>query len=324
MVKQNQSIMALLPLFLILAISASYVNNVAEVEGTKLFVFGDSYVDTGNNLNASSYKLPYGMTYPGTPSGRYANGRVLTDYIASYLKIETPTAYTLKNSSNLHNGINFAYGGTGLFKTLFDGPNLTVQIDSFEQLIKQNVYSKSDVESSIFLVNDGGNDYVAFAGIEKFMKSLVEELSVNIKRIHSLGAEKIFVSLLPPAGCVPKISVVSLYHKCLDPLNKVSRNHNTMLLQVVEDLNKELGKPVVRTLDIYNSFQSAIETMQKNHKENSTLMNPLEPCCAPLKAGFACGNVDEKGNKRYTLCEKPELSFFWDNLHPSQNVTIQH
>ncbi|KAF1878864.1 hypothetical protein Lal_00047536 [Lupinus albus] len=49
MVKQNHSVMALLPLFLILAISA------IEVEGAKLFVFGDSYVDTGNNLNSSSY-----------------------------------------------------------------------------------------------------------------------------------------------------------------------------------------------------------------------------------------------------------------------------
>ncbi|KAE9619298.1 putative carboxylesterase [Lupinus albus] len=62
-----------------------YINNVAEVEGIKLFVFGDSYVDTGNNLNASSYKLPYGMTYPGTPNGRYGDGRILTDYIGNIL-----------------------------------------------------------------------------------------------------------------------------------------------------------------------------------------------------------------------------------------------
>ncbi|KAF1878722.1 hypothetical protein Lal_00047393 [Lupinus albus] len=78
MVKQNQSIMALLPLFLILTISA-------KVKGTKLFVFGDSYVDTGNNPNASSYRSPYGMTYPGTPTGRFGNGRVLTDYIGNFL-----------------------------------------------------------------------------------------------------------------------------------------------------------------------------------------------------------------------------------------------
>ncbi|KAE9619293.1 putative carboxylesterase [Lupinus albus] len=78
MVKQNQSIMALLPLFLILAIST-------EVEGAKLFVFGDSYVDTGNFLNSPSYKPPYGITFPGYPAGRFGNGHVLTDYLGKFI-----------------------------------------------------------------------------------------------------------------------------------------------------------------------------------------------------------------------------------------------
>lgn len=78
---------------------------------------------------------------------------------ASFLKIESPTPYTFRNSSNLHYGINFAYGGTGIFSTSIDGPNATVQIDSFEKLIEQNIYTKHDLESSIALVNAGGNDY---------------------------------------------------------------------------------------------------------------------------------------------------------------------
>ncbi|OIW20392.1 hypothetical protein TanjilG_09626 [Lupinus angustifolius] len=248
MVKQNQSTMALLPLFLILSISAemegakkSYGVNSSDNNSVKLFVFGDSYVDTGNFRNSGAYKPPSGMTFPGYPAGRFGNGLVLTDYLASYLKIETPTAYALKNSSNLQNGINFAYGGTGILKTLVDGPNLNVQIDSFEQLIKQNTYSKSDVQSSIVLVNAGANDYTKFVlkdrnlfEIVKFRKSLIDELKVNIR-------------------------------------------------------------------------------------QNSALMNPLEPCCALESVGYDCGKVDEKGQKKYTLCEKPELSFFWDNAHPSQN-----
>ncbi|KAE9619294.1 putative SGNH hydrolase-type esterase domain-containing protein [Lupinus albus] len=240
--------------------------------------------------------------------------------------METPIPYAFKNSSNIQNGINFAYGGSGLFKTLVDGRNLTVQIDSFEQLIKQKVYSKSDIKSSIVLVNSGANDYATFAlkdmnflGIGKFMKSLVDELNVNIKRIHSLGAKKIVVSLLQPIGCLPTASVISLYYSCIDLFNKVPRNHNKMMLQIVEDYNKEIGEPVFRTLDLYNAFFSAIKTIQKNRKEGSRLMNPLEPCCAKNFAGYQCGIVDPKGNKKYTLCEKPELSFFWDNLHLSQN-----
>lgn len=47
-------------------------------------------------------------------------------------------------------------------------------------------------------------------------------------------------------------------------------------------------------------------------------MNPLEPCCVGLNGG-ECGNVDKKGEKQYKVCEKPEESIFWDNVHPSQN-----
>lgn len=53
----------------------------------KLFVFGDSYSDTGNTGIAASrsWKPPYGMTFPGKPCGRFSNGRVLTDYVGQFL-----------------------------------------------------------------------------------------------------------------------------------------------------------------------------------------------------------------------------------------------
>ncbi|KAE9619285.1 putative triacylglycerol lipase [Lupinus albus] len=251
----------------------SYVNNVAEVEGAKLFAFGDSYLDTGNFLNSVSYKSPYGITYPGYPTGRFGNGHVLTDYIAFFLKIKSPTPYVLRNSSNLQNGVNFAHGGTGVYQTRVDGPNLAVQIDSFEQLIKQNVYSKVDVKSSIVIVNAGANDYITFIlrkgnifGINDYITSLVDELTINLRRIHNLGAKKIIVSLLQPVGCLPTISVASLYTDCVDLLNMIPRYHNKKILENVEDLNKKIGKPVLRTLDLYNSFLSAIQTIQKNRE----------------------------------------------------------
>lgn len=53
----------------------------------KLFVFGDSYADTGNigKTAANSWKVPYGITFPGKPAGRFSDGRVLTDYLGVYL-----------------------------------------------------------------------------------------------------------------------------------------------------------------------------------------------------------------------------------------------
>jgi hypothetical protein len=87
---------------------------------------------------------------------------LIYSHAASYLKIETPTPYALRNSSTLQYGINFAQGGTGIFQTLTNGPNMTVQIDSLEKLIQQNVYTKQDLESSVALIGASGNDYTAF------------------------------------------------------------------------------------------------------------------------------------------------------------------
>ncbi|CAK8573055.1 unnamed protein product [Lathyrus sativus] len=298
-----------------------YDNN----NSVKLFVFGDSYVDTGNFLNSSSYKPPYGITFPGKPAGRFSDGRVLTDYIASFLKIESPTPYSLKNSSNLQYGINFAHGGTGVFQTSINGPNMTVQIDSLEKLIKQNVYTKQDLKSSIALVSASGNDYVAFVSnrsiteIKSFTTLLIKQLSLNVQRIHNLGINKIAIGLLEPIGCMPPITQVIFHLTCVDLLNLVSENHNQLLLKNLLQLNQQLGKSVFVPLDLYNAFLSTIEMMQKNRYENSALMNPLELCCKGESLENSCGSVDDNGEKKYSLCEKPEVSFFWDTVHPSQN-----
>ncbi|CAK8573053.1 unnamed protein product [Lathyrus sativus] len=291
----------------------------------KLFVFGDSYVDTGNFLNflnSSAYKPPYGITFPRQPSGRFSDGRILTDYIAWSLNIKSPAPYSLRNSSDLQFGINFAYGGTGVFDTFLKGPNMSIQIDKFEELIKQNIYTKSDIDSSVALVSNAGNDYFQYLfrdgknikDILVFGASIINQLSSNLKRIHSVGIKKITVGLLEPIGCLPVITKPSSYDKCNETLNMLVMKHNEMLLKTVQDLNKESGSVFV-TLDLYKSFVSVIETMQKN----STVENVLQPCCVPENSTYECGSVDDKGEKKYSLCDKPEGSFFWDDFHPSQN-----
>ncbi|RLN35787.1 GDSL esterase/lipase [Panicum miliaceum] len=55
---------------------------------SRLWVFGDSYADTGNlgdlgrELTHAWYD-PYGDTFPGRPTGRFSDGRVLTDFIGT-------------------------------------------------------------------------------------------------------------------------------------------------------------------------------------------------------------------------------------------------
>lgn len=58
--------------------------------------------------------------------------------------------------------MNFAYGGTGVFKTSVSEPNMTTQIDFFQKLLEEKVYTEKDLDSSIALVSLAGNDYGAY------------------------------------------------------------------------------------------------------------------------------------------------------------------
>ena len=58
--------------------------------------------------------------------------------------------------------MNFAFGGTGVFDTFINAPNMSTQIDFFQQLLEEKVYTKQDLNSSIALVSLAGNDYTTY------------------------------------------------------------------------------------------------------------------------------------------------------------------
>ena len=83
---------------------------------------------------------------------------------ARYLKVKSPLPYGMQKEQPhyVKYGINFAFGGTGVFNTLVPGPNMSTQIQQFETLINHNVFNKSDLSNSVALVFVAGNDYSNF------------------------------------------------------------------------------------------------------------------------------------------------------------------
>lgn len=80
---------------------------------------------------------------------------------AKYLRVKSPIPYRLRKlmPQHLKYGMNFAFGGTGVFNTFVPLPNMTTQIDFLEQLIKDKVYTTLDLTNSVALVSVAGNDY---------------------------------------------------------------------------------------------------------------------------------------------------------------------
>ncbi|XAR53490.1 hypothetical protein NMG60_11022063 [Bertholletia excelsa] len=299
----------------------------------KLFVFGDSYADTGNcpKSFAGSWKQPYGITFPGKPAGRFSDGRVLTDYIASFLRIPSPIPYERRKFGKklVPFGMNFAYGGTGVLNTMVKEPNMTTQINLFQQVLEEKLYTKHDLNSSIALVSVGGNDYGTYMatngsleGLSSFAETVIKQLRMNLRRLHGMGVKKIAVTAMEPLGCLPTVTYSTSYKNCSEAENSLASLHNHMLQQTLRSLNNETSDEDRRAfviVDLHTAFLSALTKIKAKHAENYTY-NPLKPCCEGTERGYACGNVDGKtGAKKYLVCEKPELSFFWDMIHPAQH-----
>ncbi|KAF3774513.1 hypothetical protein EJ110_NYTH51543 [Nymphaea thermarum] len=155
---------------------------------------------------STSWKDPYGITFPGKPSGRFSDGRVLINYVAAYMGI--PTRITCRTrhlvaGMRKYLGMNFAYGGTGVLDTLVPLPIMITQIDSYEQLIQLGDYIESDLNSSIALVSVAGNDYdtqteAPWQSVKNLVGSVLNQTAVNLKGILGLGVPKVAVMGLPP------------------------------------------------------------------------------------------------------------------------------
>ncbi|KDP42724.1 hypothetical protein JCGZ_23664 [Jatropha curcas] len=301
----------------------------------KLFVFGDSYVDTGNNMKAlaSSWQEPYGITYPGKPTGRYSNGRVFTDFLARFLGIRSPIPFKFRKYAmdRLIFGANFAYGGTGVFDTVFPEPNMTTQIDFFQQLINEKIYSQRDLNNSLAILSLAGNDYSTYLidhggntdGIMDFINKVVDQLALNMKRIYELGVRRVAVNELAPLGCLPQSTMDGSFKECDETRNGLVSYHNMVLETLVAKLNNETNAKLNQTanrdafvtLDLYVAFKNVLNGEQP--AGTTKFATPLIPCCKGTNSTYSCGDVVD-GKKMYTICDNPDAAFFWDYVHPTQ------
>ncbi|CAF2041183.1 unnamed protein product [Brassica napus] len=278
----------------------------------KLFVFGDSYADTGNTktTDKGAWAFPYGITYPGKPSGRFSDGHISTDFF----RIKLPVTHSKKDDvdkTRLQYGMSFAYGGTGVFDTKATYPNMTGQITLFEQLLG-NVYSPSDLSSSVALVSVAGNDYLNFLStrhsldaILSLITQVVNQIEVNLRRIHSLGIKKIAVPSLQPLGYIPYFAKGFPFIK--DAVNFLVGHHNDLLHEVVAKLNNETNHSAFTIIDYNNAFLTVIN----NKGEIPDILLFETPF-------IECFQIDVNEFKNSTLCDDPRSAFFWDGLHPTQ------
>ncbi|XP_077241718.1 GDSL esterase/lipase ENOD8-like [Tasmannia lanceolata] len=210
-----------------------------------MFVFGDSFSDTGNVMAAFPFiagaeNSPYGSTFFGKPSGRFSDGRLIADFIAMKLGFPFVQPYFKNIDTNYRHGINFAVaGGTAVNMTggrpSFSLPSQTDHFVEFKRNVLAILQSKDRsnglvsrlptlkaFKDGIYIIFMGVNDIFnsLFTEItppfiqekvppplinEKVVPQIISAISKGIEDLHKEGAENFMVFTVPAIGCLPTL-----------------------------------------------------------------------------------------------------------------------
>uniref|UniRef100_A0A7N0RF04 GDSL esterase/lipase n=1 Tax=Kalanchoe fedtschenkoi TaxID=63787 RepID=A0A7N0RF04_KALFE len=299
-------LMMVMVISLMLSISTSEVVEPLEIKRRPkpavpaVFVFGDSTVDPGNNnfigTPFTSNFPPYGQDFPGhRPTGRFSNGRLVPDFVASYAGIKDlvpPYLDPMLSWDELLTGVSFASAGSGLdpLTPQLDGVlSVSEQLDYFREYksrVTEKIGKKGADEligKAVYVISIGTNDFVinyitlpvrrksySVLGYEKLILQYVHEL---IRALLNEGAKKISFGGLPPMGCLP--AVITLYSKsgpldrsCIDSYSAIARSYNKLLEAELAKVSAEGASRGVKVVyaDVYSPVMDMIQQQDKYGK----------------------------------------------------------
>ncbi|GLJ48387.1 hypothetical protein SUGI_1021490 [Cryptomeria japonica] len=304
-----------------------------------LISFGDSTLDVGNNNDlfslAKSNHVPYGRDFPGQKiTGRFCNGLLVTDYIASMLGLMSPTLGYLNPEAygeRIVTGVTFASSASGINddtgKT-FNILNLKDQLNLYKQYREdlRRVVGAANasriLSKAIYIISTGNNDYLQYFNLnilsenesnrKELRTHLLSTLSMFIKELQSLGAKKIAVLSLPALGCLPFERTLHGGGKgiCVEYMNKEASIFNMNLKKLLTKMNETDGTRIAY-LDSYGLLLSAA-----THPAQYGFVEGRRGCCGTgfIEASIFCTEFS------VGTCLNASKYVFWDSFHPSDRM----
>jgi phospholipase/lecithinase/hemolysin len=311
----------------------------------KVYVFGDSYTDTGNNNNSNGpgifrhvSNLPYGRTFFHHPTNRYSDGRLVIDYVAEYLNLPYFPPYRNKSADTTH-GINFAVGGcTVIPYSYFLKINATFDTVPESLVPTQLTWFKDHIKGSgckdaistpkeckavfdgalVWIGEMSANDYNYLYKTKTVSKNL-QKLAIwyetkFIKDILKMGAKYIVVQGLPTTGCFPMAFISNAPTDrdeigCVASKNKESYDHNMILQAKLHSLRKKFPSSVI----VYGDDWHAYREVYKNPTKYG-FTERFKACCGS-GGDYNFNMMATCGSSEATSCKHPSRYMNWDGLH---------
>ncbi|CAI0552796.1 unnamed protein product [Linum tenue] len=310
---------------------------------TAAIIFGDSTVDTGNNnyITTAVFKadhLPYGENFPSeTPTGRFSDGRLIPDLIASRLAIKPAVPPYLDPqlpAGELRTGVAFASSGSGYDEQT---PELTFsvsmgrQVEMFEEYVVRlrrdfgDDVAEETVGGALILVSAGTNDFsdnyynlptrrlqFNMSGYQDFLLQRVEKF---VKDVYAAGGRTLFIAGLPPIGCLPIQMSAALQflpleaRQCIQSQNADSRAYNEKLKTLLHRLEASLPDSVIAYADVFDPILDMVSQPQRYG-----FVEAKRGCCGSglLEGAFLCTPLTP------TCGDLSAKYVFFDSIHPSE------
>ncbi|KAG9287034.1 hypothetical protein G9A89_022998 [Geosiphon pyriformis] len=247
----------------------------------KLVVFGDIFSDNGN---ANKLAGPNQLT-EDYYQGRYSNGLVWPEYLASFLNAEIN---------------DFAYYGASTDNEVFQGflevNGTKVEVPGLKQqakLYKDTLKSGTDSNKTLVVIW-GGSDY-KYSNFMAAPEDVVKRLSKIWVSLYEIGVRNILVPSLPDFSLFP---VAELFYKDLKQvLFEIYLRHNEALKNSVTNFTAKYPDAIIYTAD-FNKYQTNTTGLE----QYAGITNTKDACF---------NNFIDKSAKP---CSNPEDYFFWDPI----------
>ncbi|CAM0950712.1 unnamed protein product [Alopecurus aequalis] len=306
-----------------------------------IIVFGDSTVDSGNNnyipTIARGNFPPYGRDFMGgVATGRFSNGRLVTDFMSEALGLASSVPAYLDGSytiDQLATGVCFASGGTGmdpLTTKIASVISLNQQLEYFKEykerlkLAKGEAVADKIIAEAVYVFSIGTNDFMVNYYLmplrpaqytpEEYVDYLVGLAEATVRDIYELGARKVIFSGIPPFGCVPAMRTMNhdAPGECNEEYNRVALRYNAEIQAAIGRLDGELG---AGAQVVYSNVYDVPYNIIANPSEYG-FENVVQGCCGTgaIETSVLCGM-----DAAFT-CQDADTYVFFDSVHPSQRT----
>ncbi|KAL1538292.1 acetylajmaline esterase [Salvia divinorum] len=342
-------------LFIAAGTASAQNRNNAKCPFQFLYHFGDAISDTGNSVRVQPSgpllpptRDPYGVTFPGSPTGRWSDGRVDIDYVAEAVGLPNIVPYLSTNASRSIDGVIFSVAGsTALNTSFFESRGIAIppyntpldtQLTWFRSYLQSNCTNQTECakrqpsNSAVLFefseLNDIGYALVQGKSIQEvtnYVPLLVDAQIKAAREAIGLGATRVVYTTAAPLGCYPYILTAlttndtSAYDGlgCLTAVNNVAVKFNNNLTASFLALKAEFPTVNILSADYYATVRGLITLKTPL---SSGRRNPALRTCCGVGGSYNYDSSRLCGSPNVTACPNPNNSIYWDGLHFTQRV----